>query len=210
MPRQLRYLLGLDESGTGAWAGPATVASCVCLQEHADGLWALGVADSKALAVQRRLETAWALAACPWAWGSVQVLTPEALSQDHGTAKRLGFFKAAAHVLERLDPNEVEVIIDGSSDGRLRERFERTWGISPIFRPKADATVSPVAAASILAKTHRSALMQALAKRHPEYSWERNDGYGTADHQSAIAAFGITPHHRRIKCLKEFFDGKAL
>lgn len=67
-----------------------------------------------------------------------------------------------------------------------------------------DSRVPQIAAASILAKTVRDGLMRRLAARHPAYAWERNVGYGTAAHASALRALGATAHHRRS------FIGKAL
>lgn len=59
-----------------------------------------------------------------------------------------------------------------------------------------DRAVPQIAAASIVAKTLRDALMRRLALRHPDYAWERNVGYGTAAHLSGLAARGRSPHHR--------------
>ena len=54
-----------------------------------------------------------------------------------------------------------------------------------------------IAAASILAKVTRDRAMEALARDHPGYGWERNRGYGTAEHRAALARLGVTPQHRR-------------
>ncbi len=59
-----------------------------------------------------------------------------------------------------------------------------------------DAKYSPIAAASILAKTHRDEYMLALAQEYPQYSWHKGMGYPTAAHRKAIAEYGVTPHHR--------------
>lgn len=60
-----------------------------------------------------------------------------------------------------------------------------------------DSTFASIAAASILAKTHRDAYMRHLSNQHPAYGWDRNKGYPTAFHREAIALWGHTPHHRR-------------
>jgi ribonuclease HII len=62
---------------------------------------------------------------------------------------------------------------------------------------KGDRTVPQIAAASIIAKTYRDRLMVKLAKRHPAYLWERNSGYGTANHLAALTLLGPTHHHRQ-------------
>jgi ribonuclease HII len=62
---------------------------------------------------------------------------------------------------------------------------------------KGDARSASIAAASIIAKVHRDRIMADLAHEHPGYGWERNAGYGTAEHLAALHALGPTPHHRR-------------
>jgi ribonuclease HII len=67
---------------------------------------------------------------------------------------------------------------------------------------KGDAKCYAIACASIVAKVTRDRLMTALDARHQGYGWARNSGYGTAQHREAVAALGLTPHHRRSFCLK--------
>jgi ribonuclease HII len=62
---------------------------------------------------------------------------------------------------------------------------------------KGDSLSFSIAAASIVAKVTRDRIMHALARRHPSYAWESNVGYSTRAHFQAIAAFGVTVHHRR-------------
>ena len=62
---------------------------------------------------------------------------------------------------------------------------------------EGDRRVHSVACASILAKVTRDRLMRRLAARYPAYGWDRNAGYGTAEHRDALARLGPTPHHRR-------------
>jgi ribonuclease HII len=62
---------------------------------------------------------------------------------------------------------------------------------------KADRYCASVAAASVLAKTHRDALLAELATRYPGYGWERNTAYLTASHREAIGRLGLTPEHRQ-------------
>jgi ribonuclease HII len=62
---------------------------------------------------------------------------------------------------------------------------------------KGDAKYSSIAAASILAKTHRDEYMETLAKEYPDYNWQKNKGYPTKEHREAIKQHGITPHHRK-------------
>jgi ribonuclease HII len=62
---------------------------------------------------------------------------------------------------------------------------------------KGDSRSLSIAAASIAAKVTRDRAMARLALRHPGFGWERNAGYGTAEHRAALAELGVTPHHRR-------------
>ncbi|MFN6979269.1 MAG: ribonuclease HII, partial [Gemmobacter sp.] len=62
---------------------------------------------------------------------------------------------------------------------------------------RGDATVTSIAAASIIAKVHRDAIMVALAQQFPGYGWERNMGYPAPAHRAALIERGVTPHHRR-------------
>jgi ribonuclease HII len=62
---------------------------------------------------------------------------------------------------------------------------------------KGDASEPCISAASIIAKEHRDRLMRAAAEAHPHYGWERNAGYGTAEHLAALHAHGATSLHRR-------------
>ena len=86
------------------------------------------------------------------------------------------------------------VLVDGNLTpiGRVAEW---RWPARAIVG--GDATEPAISAASILAKEHRDRLMRALAEQHPGYGWERNAGYGTAEHMAALTRLGPTPHHRR-------------
>ena len=69
---------------------------------------------------------------------------------------------------------------------------------------KGDSLYASIAAASVLAKTHRDSIMEQLAEQHPQYGWERNMGYPTAEHKKALLSHGATPWHRRtFKGVKE-------
>ena len=66
-----------------------------------------------------------------------------------------------------------------------------------------DATYASIAAASVLAKTHRDERMRQLAAEYPEYGWDRNMGYPTPEHIEAVRRFGLTPWHRRSFHVKQ-------
>jgi ribonuclease HII len=92
--------------------------------------------------------------------------------------------------LEKLSTPPQFIAVDGN-------RF-KSWGDIPHkTEVKGDGRFLHIAAASILAKTHRDTLMEDLHLSHPHYGWDRNAGYPTASHRQAIRDFGITEHHRK-------------
>ena len=80
-------------------------------------------------------------------------------------------------------------LVDGNRAPALRCRVETVVG--------GDAKSLSIAAASVVAKVTRDRAMRRLAETHPGYGWERNAGYGTAEHRAALLSLGVTPHHRR-------------
>lgn len=95
--------------------------------------------------------------------------------------------------LKKQQPNLL--LIDGN-------RFKAYPGIQHECVIKGDGMYLSIAAASILAKTHRDRLMAKLAKEYPEYGWDVNAGYGTEKHRDAMEKFGLTPYHRTTFHLK--------
>ena len=91
--------------------------------------------------------------------------------------------------VSRLAVQPQHLLIDGN-------RFRTTLSIPYKCVVKGDAKYANIAAASVLAKTHRDELMRKLAAEFPEYGWDKNMGYPTRQHRLAIARLGITPHHR--------------
>lgn len=179
-------LAGVDEAGRGALAGPV-VAAAVILPRPDDGRrrGRRPYQDSKTLSPARR-ETLAALVreeAVAWAVG---IATSEEVDRfDVLRATHL----AAARALDDLDP---------PPDFLLTDALRLSWrGLpsSPIIG--GDARSYTIAAASILAKTHRDALMEDLAREHPGYDLAANKGYGVPLHLAALAALGPCPVHRR-------------
>ena len=96
---------------------------------------------------------------------------------------------AMAIAVKNLEPQPDYLLIDGtfSIPSNLPQQ--------PIV--KGDSLSISIAAASIIAKVTRDRIMAELAAQHPGYGWERNAGYGTAQHREALETLGVTPHHRR-------------
>ena len=106
---------------------------------------------------------------------------------------RLNILKATALAMRRalslLSPPPDHVLVDGNPLPELRCEHEAIV--------KGDATCLSIAAASVLAKQARDRLMVMLGSGFPDFEWEQNKGYGTAEHLAAIDSNGVTPHHRR-------------
>lgn len=179
-------IIGVDESGTGAIAGPYVVAA-VGLDVHvSDRLRELGVTDSKALTDKKRR----ALLADiddSAAYVRVAVVDVPTISRHHGSKQ--AWVDAVNQVIAPATRYQ-SIIIDGvpvpgvrPPSGNLR------------FMVKADAKVIAVGAASIVAKTVRNTIMEKLHTRFPEYRWAQNYGYGQPSIELA-RSLGITRHHR--------------
>ena len=174
---------GVDEVGRGPWAGP--VVACAVILDRARV--PEGLADSKALTARRREAlSALILADHAVGIGLCEVAEIDAPGMGVGRATLL----AMARAVRALPTYPSGALVDGTQAPDLGPVTVRTL-------PRADALSASVAAASIVAKVHRDALMARLAGDHPAYGWDRNKGYGTRQHAAALAAHGVTPHHRR-------------
>jgi ribonuclease HII len=172
---------GLDEAGRGPWAGPV-VAAAVILE--ADAI-PEGLADSKTLAAKRRE----ALLAALEGRARIGIGVAEVAEIDRLNILGAGDL-AMLRALEALGAPPVAVLVDGN-------RLPRGLALPGRALVRGDARALSVAAASIAAKVTRDRIMAGLAARHPGYGWERNMGYGTAEHRAALARLGVTPEHRR-------------
>lgn len=190
-------IIGVDESGTGAWAGPFMVTAC-----SLTGLVPDGLRDSKELSDNRRNElSAILLDAADY---HTEVVSVSSIARrGHQLAWEEAIFKSTSIVLEKLLTSgttkaNVLVVVDGLGSDRLKRAFLRLDVAKVIFVPKAENQYREVAAASILAKTERNVHMRGLHKKFPQYGWDRNYGYGTAEHRGAIERHGRVVHHRNI------------
>ena len=184
-------VLGIDEVGRGALAGPVAVG--LTLVRRATGPVPVGLVDSKMLTAARRqamspLVEAWADGAVGWAEAS----EVDAL----GILPALGL--AAARGLSSLDGlvagETVGILLDGNLNWLGDAAFTR---FNVETKVKADMTCASVAASSVRAKVARDHLMRELGAQFPGYGWEQNAGYGTKSHRRAIAELGATDLHRR-------------
>jgi ribonuclease HII len=188
-----RYVIGCDEVGRGAIAGPVAVGLCVVHREI--GAHPAGLRDSKLLSEKKReliapLAAGWALHSAVGLASSEEVDTLGIMVSLGLAGKRalLQLHAAGASISESI------LLLDGSFD----------W-LTPVLtnplrvrtRVKADRDCASVAAASVVAKVHRDALMIEADARYPGYGWAGNKGYGSADHYAAIDSLGPSALHRK-------------
>jgi ribonuclease HII len=182
--RGYTYVAGLDEAGRGAWAGPVS-AGAVIFTPSSDLIEQLPkVRDSKQMSAAERDFWAAAIKACALAWAVGFATHAEIDSRGIVPATRL----AMARALENLQPAPEYLLIDA-----LRLPAQPYPQTSLI---KGDARALSIAAASVLAKTARDALMVELDQHYPAYGFARHKGYGTAQHWAALNELGPCPAHR--------------
>lgn len=188
-PLQSGVIVGVDEAGRGPLAGPVVAAAVVLGPQPPKGL-----ADSKVLSSARRAKLEPLIReTCHWALGVAEVEEIDRLNIFAATMQAMT--RAVAALEYQLGESAIGMaLIDGNMTPAKR-CAEWRWQARAIV--KGDATEPCISAASILAKEHRDRLMRAAAAEFPHYGWERNAGYGTAEHLAALRQHGASPHHRR-------------
>lgn len=172
---------GTDEAGRGCLAGPVYAAAVILPDDFHHPL----LNDSKQLTEARRDKLRPIIEAEAIAW-AIGIVTAEEIDRINIlNASILAMHRA----LDGLAPRPGAVIVDGN-------RFKPYGDLPWTTFVKGDGRYGNIAAASILAKTHRDEAMRELAARYPQYGWEVNKGYPTRDHRAAIAEHGPSPLHR--------------
>ncbi len=174
-------IAGVDEAGRGPLAGPV-VAAAVILDPRRP---IVGLADSKTLKAERREFLATRIREQALAV-TVAVVGPETIDRINILQATLQAMRSA---IEQLDPRPLLVRVDGNRAPRVEVPVQTVIG--------GDRSDRAIAAASIIAKTHRDALMLALHARFPEYGFDRHKGYPTPAHLEALERLGPTPAHRK-------------
>lgn len=195
-------IAGVDEAGRGPWAGPVVAGAVVFERAGLPDELRNNLDDSKKLSAPRREALFEVLTA--WEGASIGV----------GIAER--------EEIDRLNILQATLLAMGRALGNLGGGFDfalvdgnQTPDISVPARAikKGDMLSLSIAAASIVAKVTRDRIMADLARTFPQYGWERNAGYGTAEHQAALKGAGVSPHHRRsfrpVRLLLETGDQTA-
>ncbi|MDE2997392.1 MAG: ribonuclease HII [Bacteroidota bacterium] len=176
------HIAGTDEAGRGCLAGPV-VAAAVILHP---GQRIDGVTDSKALSAGRRAELAEQIRTEALAC-AVASCSPAEIDQMNILWAAMEAMRRAVHALV---PTADYVLVDGNTDIPRLDLPAKAL-------VKGDSRSHSVAAASILAKTHRDTLMLDLHERHPHFGWNTNMGYPTEAHYAGLKTQGPTPHHRQ-------------
>lgn len=173
---------GCDEAGRGCLAGPV-FAAAVILPE---GFTHPRLDDSKKLTARQRDELRLVIEQEALAWG-VGIVTEAEIDQINIlNASILAMHRA----LDALSMTPGAIAVDGNRFKEWKKGVEWTTYV------KGDGRYGNIAAASILAKTHRDEWMLKLHQEYPQYGWDGNKGYPTPAHRAAIAAHGPTPYHR--------------
>ena len=181
-------VIGVDEAGRGPLAGPVVAGAVVLCKPRPAGL-----DDSKKLSKAKRAGLEETIKRrCRWAVGVVDVEEIDRINIFGATM--LAMTRAVAALCGELGEEPLEVLVDGNMTphGRVPDWC---WQARAIVG--GDELEPCISAASIVAKEHRDRMMRELAAAHPHYGWERNAGYGTAEHLAALRTHGPTPHHRR-------------
>jgi len=173
---------GCDEAGRGCLVGPVFAAAVILPKKFSSS----ELTDSKKLTHKQRLSLRSIIeeeAIC-WAVGKVDHIEIDEINILNAS------FLAMHRAIEQLPVIPQYLIIDGN-------RFKTYPDIPHTCVIKGDGKYLNIAAASILAKTHRDAYMEQIGLEHPEYQWHQNKGYPTISHRLTSLELGLTPYHRK-------------
>ncbi|MBP5189778.1 MAG: ribonuclease HII [Bacteroidales bacterium] len=173
---------GCDEAGRGCLAGPVYAAAVILPADYSNVM----LNDSKQLNERQRDNLRAEIERDAVAWAVASVNNVEI---DHMNILRASFH-AMNMAVAQLSLKPELLLIDGN-------RFYNESDIPFVCIVKGDAKYQSIAAASILAKTHRDEFMKKQHLLHPEYGWDSNKGYPTPKHYAAIEKYGITELHRK-------------
>jgi len=179
-------IIGIDEVGRGSLSGPLTIAAVsLPLATRISGL-----NDSKKLSASRREQLSEQIIKIAKTYSKIDIQAQEIDRIGIAEAVYQGMKQVLNAVTAQIGEPDI-VLIDG-----------RPLGIHAKEQAviKGDGKVACIAAASILAKTHRDALMLSYSSEYPGYAWHSNKGYGSAEHIAAIKEQGLSPLHRKSFC----------
>jgi ribonuclease HII len=173
---------GCDEAGRGCLAGPVVAAAVILPKNFSHPL----LTDSKLLSLEQRNHLKEEIKAVALSYAIAEVDNQKIDEINILNASFLAMHRA----VERLSQKPALLLIDGN-------RFNPYPFVPHQCIVKGDSKYFSIAAASVLAKTHRDELMRRLAEKYPHYGWHTNVGYPTVAHRAAIIKYGPTDWHRR-------------
>lgn len=179
---EFSFIAGIDEAGRGCLAGPV-VAAAVVFTDFSK--IPAGVNDSKALTHEKRMDLRQKLLSEPSVKWAVGIVSAEEIDQSDILRAT---WKAMRLAAEQLIPPAQFILVDGNPVKGLPLPSQNIV--------KGDANSASIAAASILAKTTRDAMMEEYEQAYPGYGFAEHKGYGTAQHLEALRTLGVTPIHR--------------
>lgn len=172
---------GTDEAGRGCLSGPVTAAAVILPLDFKSVL----LDDSKKLTRKRRYQLRLLIEEQALDYHVSHVMMEKIDQINILQASILAMHQA----IDGLKLRPKHIAVDGN-------RFNEYQEIPSTTVIKGDGKYMHIAAASVLAKTYRDDFMSQIAKEHPEYDWENNQGYPTKKHRAAIRKYGPTPYHR--------------
>lgn len=194
----ITHLLGVDESGTGAWAGSFYLAAVLAPR----GWFRAGVRDSKKTSKTYRAEMVAELNKDSTIIHAEAAASPDDIDKHtHAGAYRNALVLAVGKVIEKcpVPMKNLAIIVDGKGSTDMRSALRPFGCINILFITKADEFVPHVSAASIYAKYNRDVEMMMLDKKFPGYYFNTNAGYGTPEHIDALVHLGPVPHVHRTE-----------
>ncbi|SMC64057.1 ribonuclease HII [Pedobacter africanus] len=173
---------GCDEAGRGCLAGPVFAAAVILPPDYIAG----ELNDSKQLSHNQRKKLRLIIEreAVAWAVAAVDNIEIDQINILNAS------FLAMHRAIKQLQVQPQYLSIDGN-------RFKKYADIPHTCVVKGDGKYLNIAAASILAKTHRDEFMERIAAEYPHYQWQQNKGYPTEVHRTAALQFGLSPYHRK-------------
>lgn len=176
-----KFICGIDEVGTGAWAGPLVLGAVVLSTYFKK----IPLCDSKLLSPKKREKFFEVIRAKAIAWSVGLAAESEIDRFGLTAAKQLALKRALRNLKMKVD----FLLIDGKGFGKVNLPCK--------FVIDGDRKSKSIAAASIVAKVFRDKLMEKLHQKYPEYHFNKNKGYGTAEHQKALKKYGVSALHRK-------------
>ncbi len=189
----IKYVVGVDEVGRGAFAGPLVACGVIftpfCPTDP-------GIQDSKLLSAKKREELAKVIRQQALLYVFCEISVSKINRLGIGKANNLALQAVVECLLKRVGSARSFVLVDGQTKLRLNTPQKAMI--------KGDRQSITIAAASILAKVHRDSLMSKLDLKYENYGFAQNKGYGTSEHRNAIGIHGLSDIHRKCFALKKF------